>query len=459
MLLDEREAHKAELEAKAREAVQMKEAWEADRVAWDLERATLQSQIQEGAAKHQDVLVAGEHKVKLDQAFEELRDLVQIHGILLVTREPTIPGMIASVGHHLENISIKVAATTRAQEEWASVRTKLEEDVRTGLDKREALYEELDKVRKERDEVKGEVMELQAQLQERSFASIASSQTLLNSPVEYTGDAEKIVSILKPIWAILPSPEARAGKHNSRFRAGSPSSPTTSPVSLRPGPSLSEMDVRSLKTLYDPKGLPLQNGNKLETFTVEAFAERVQAVVADDRALIERLIRFAQAHDLLKKNAERAQKLAQESNVALETYQKQVKLLEDRNLNMLAKQTELQDEIHDLQEAVDRISAEKLEIETQAAEQAETCQQLTEANTTLSARALTLAEEAANSSDGVRKRLEAELAECSSNLKKANMEIDSMRESQQVQQMALMEELNNIQTENDSLRAQLRAKK
>ena len=101
------------------------------------------------------------------------------------------------------------------------------------------------------------------------------------------------------------------------------------------------MDVRSLKTLYDPKGLPLQLGNKPESFTVEAFAERVQALVADDRTLIERLVRFAQAHDLLKKNAERAQKLAQESNVALETYQKQVKLFEDRNLNMMAKQTEL----------------------------------------------------------------------------------------------------------------------
>jgi len=65
------------------------------------------------------------------------------------------------------------------------------------------------------------------------------------------------------------------------------------------------------------------------TFSVEAFAQRVQALISDDRALMERLIRFAQAHDLLKKNAERAQKLAQESNSALETYQKQVRTLEE----------------------------------------------------------------------------------------------------------------------------------
>ena len=170
MLVTEREALRAELEAKAREAAQTKEAWEADRTAWELERMTLESQIQENASKLQDALVAGEHKVKLDQAFEELRDLVQVHGILLVTREPTISGMIASVGHHLENISIKLAANSRAQDEWAGVRTKLEEDVRSGLDKREALYEELDKARKERDEAKGELLDLQAQLQVRYYS-------------------------------------------------------------------------------------------------------------------------------------------------------------------------------------------------------------------------------------------------------------------------------------------------
>lgn len=102
------------------------------------------------------------------------------------------------------------------------------------------------------------------------------------------------------------------------------------------------MDVRSLKTLYDPNTFPLSaRPGATESFTVEAFANRVQALIADDRALIERLIRFAQAHDLLKKNAERAQKLAQESNVALETYQKQVKMLEERNMAWIPKQAAL----------------------------------------------------------------------------------------------------------------------
>jgi len=74
---------------------------------------------------------------------------------------------------------------------------------------------------------------------------------------------------------------------------------------------------------------------------IEAFVSRVQSLIADDRALIERLIRFAQAHDLLKKNAERAQKLAMDSSAALETYQKQVKTLEDRDAAVSDRNTEL----------------------------------------------------------------------------------------------------------------------
>lgn len=109
---------------------------------------------------------------------------------------------------------------------------------------------------------------------------------------------------------------------------------------------------------------------------------------------------------------------------------------------------------------MDRITAEKLELETQAAEQAETLAQLTETNNTLSAKLLKLAEVSNNvsTSDAARKKLEAELAECKTALEKAQEEIDAVRLSQQTQQMALLEELNSVQTENTNLRAQLRKK-
>lgn len=142
-------------------------------------------------------------------------------------------------------------------------------------------------------------------------------------------DSSKIAMVLLPVWAQLPSPEARAAKLGgaralpARSGSGGPFSPTG---------SLSDMDVRSLKTMYDPRTNPATPNTAM--FSVEAFAARVQALIADDRSLIERLLRFAQAHDLLKKNAERAQKLATDSNNALETYQKQVRSLEERHMDM-----------------------------------------------------------------------------------------------------------------------------
>lgn len=171
-----------------------------------------------------------------------------------------------------------------------------------------------------------------------------------SSPVTFARDAAGFVAILQPLWATLPSPEARAARLSSAarpFRAGGgrtspslravggPGSPSVNAVSI------SDMDVRALKTLYNPSGSgssaagpadpasPTTMTDGMGVFSVEAFAQRVQALISDDRALMERLIRFAQAHDLLKKNAERAQKLAQESNAALETYQRQVRTLEE----------------------------------------------------------------------------------------------------------------------------------
>jgi len=158
-------------------------------------------------------------------------------------------------------------------------------------------------------------------------------------------DMARVIAILQPLWAILPSPEARAAKFSGgsstrTFRTGSPT-PGSQSGTNGAASSLSELDVRSLKALYDSRQNPGTPGSPKVgggPFTIEGFAQRVQALINDDKALIERLVRFAQAHDLLKKNAERAQKLAQDGNTALETYQKQVRILEERNLSIASKQ-------------------------------------------------------------------------------------------------------------------------
>jgi len=159
--------------------------------------------------------------------------------------------------------------------------------------------------------------------------------------VSTDADVNQFINILLPIWCILPSPEARAAK----FGTTSPRVYRTGSSFDRPQPSagsLSELDVRSLKILYNGPGSPITPTALVsDTFSIEAFAQRVQALIADDRALIERLIRFAQAHDLLKKNAERAQKLAQDGNTAMETYYRQVRMLEERNQTLGLKMLDM----------------------------------------------------------------------------------------------------------------------
>lgn len=77
-------------------------------------------------------------------------------------------------------------------------------------------------------------------------------------------------------------------------------------------------------------------------------------------------------------------------------------------------------------------------MEERAAEQAETLRELTEANATLSARALQLAQDAVAAQDELRA-------------------VSTVSERDQVQRLALLEEINLVQTENGSLRQQLRA--
>ncbi|KAH9026914.1 hypothetical protein EDB85DRAFT_2276832 [Lactarius pseudohatsudake] len=301
-------------------------------------------------------------------------------------------------------------------------------------------------------ELQGRETQTTPQLSRVDAAPLRSSEP--RPTIAFAKDAAGFVAILQPLWVTPPSPEALCVRIPQAALA-----------------SISDLDVRALKSPYTPgtntngsgygtsaappnsgpgsPGLPgspvVDGGSSLGTFTVEASALRVQALIADDRALMERVIRFAQAHDLLKKNAEHAQKLAQDSNAALETYQRQVRTLEEQLASSDGLYAPLSPSSRtagiyclDRQEQVDQLAAEKLAVEERAAEQAETLRELTEANAVLSARALQLAEDAA----AVQEELRA---------------VNTASEREQTQRLALLEEINLVQTENGSLRQQLRA--
>ncbi|KAF8914270.1 Up-regulated during septation-domain-containing protein [Gymnopilus junonius] len=481
-----------ELEEKNREIQSLQQEMNEMRSRWDEERRMLEDEKLEDLARLQEEMEDARRDAATASATElaeRLREqerlqrktneqleiglaavqtMVKTHGIVLFSRDNSLQGLLNAIGMHLDSVHKRLEAYAKSEAEWDILRRRLEEDVRSGLDKRETIVRELEEARKERDPVRRDTL--------TSESSRARSQPHSKTPstpnIPQDGepqDAARIIAVLQPLWSVLPSPEARAAKFASTrsFRTGSPTPGTPGGTNTASSTgvvaSLSDLDVRSLKTLYDPRNnnstpaSPKPGNNAL--FTVEAFAQRVQALMADDKALIERLVRFAQAHDLLKKNAERAQKLAQEGTHALETYQKQVRVLEERNASLASKQIAMQEEFHILHDTIERITAEKHDLEGLAAEQAETCRQLTEANNTLSARTLHLAEEAAQAPEMIRKQLETQIGDLKKSLELARDEVDAMKSSEQSQRIALLDELNTMQTENGNLRSQLRALK
>ena len=317
--------------------------------SWEMERAQLIEQ------SDQQGIVSEE----LSAGLSTLQSVVKQHGVTLSSNESTLLGLLDSISIHLETIHGKLDVYSRLEVEWETTKREMEDDIRSGSNKREALARELAETRMQRDtalrgsEMRSKVRSFcpsyffySSSFQSPSHLRTPSSTKNSLPPEDADLPAPRIIATLQPLWTILPSPEARAAKlsanSNKPYRTGSPTLNGSNGTTV----SLSELDVRTLKSLYDTRqraNSPVPSSPKSgnEPFTIEAFAQRVQALINDDKALIERLIRFAQAHDLLKKNAERAQKLAQDGNAAMETYQKQVKMLEERNLQLSSEQADM----------------------------------------------------------------------------------------------------------------------
>jgi predicted nuclease with TOPRIM domain len=326
-ILEERSGEATEMERiidiRDQEIARLKEEWEAERANWEIDRSS-------GAT------------AQLDDVHATLRTLVRDHGVELRSQNPSsLSELVDSISSHLNG--------------FYEEREDLERKVRNCIAEQEGLAQAFENARGELEGSRQEIRDLEAQsrvcsvilhnllltfyMQEQSdkIAELVAEQSSASlPPVEYRGDASDIVALLMPIWKVLPSAEARGAKlGQSRFKSPSSNAGTGNPIK----PSLSEMDVRGLKTLYDAGKPDALQGSAM--FVIDKFVSRVQALITDNHALIERLIQFTQAHDLLKKNVERAHKLASDSNAALETYQKQVKVLEERDISLSTKHAAL----------------------------------------------------------------------------------------------------------------------
>jgi hypothetical protein len=337
-----------ELTRERRERDEERLAWEDERME---EAARMQAEIDELREKEIAATSSRSADVELDMASERLQALIRTHGIQLSPsqrRDMSVMILVNALSGHLDSLKDDTRTQRSEKDKWEATRHRLEADL-------EETKTELEVVQREVERLK-EAADNHRPVPSKSNSLHSDTGSSNGSGGRPSEDMDRIMSSLRTLWCMLPSRETRAAK-TAYVRAGSPTSPLrinnisgsgTSNGGSRlgdPSPSLSDLDVRALKALYDPRAnspSPIFNTlSNSSDFTIDGFAQRVQALVADDRAIIERLLRFAQAHDLLKNNAERAQKLAQESSMGLETYSKQVKALEERNSTLVGKQTAL----------------------------------------------------------------------------------------------------------------------
>jgi hypothetical protein len=160
MLADIRESSRRQLEEKESQIELLKQQWEADRIAWQRERADLEDEKMEDLAKLQDEMdrLREEDDQVLQQAGEELnaglstsQDLIKKYGIALLSRDSSLQGLLNAIGMHIQTVHTKLETHARSESEWDVLRKGLEDDVRSGLDKRETLSRELEDARKGRD--------------------------------------------------------------------------------------------------------------------------------------------------------------------------------------------------------------------------------------------------------------------------------------------------------------------
>lgn len=125
------------------------------------ERMEKESEIAELRATMATTQDGGASKVQLEEGMDALNDLMQSYRMPLYSRDTSIKGLVVSVRRHIDDLHRKVDAHSQEEQAWNASKAKLEEEIRTGFDKREALARDVEEARGQRDAAKAEVRALE----------------------------------------------------------------------------------------------------------------------------------------------------------------------------------------------------------------------------------------------------------------------------------------------------------
>jgi hypothetical protein len=162
------------LDAQLQDLLEEKAQWERERENKEREIDTLEKRLI--VLEEQSGVSAGlegqyteqlrQNRLDVDRKEQELKDVrvqwerdkeehAAVSGVLralaathnITADDPR--GVVVGLERHLNALSVRVDAHTRAQQEWEVIRRKLQDDVQQGFDKRENLFRELEDARQE----------------------------------------------------------------------------------------------------------------------------------------------------------------------------------------------------------------------------------------------------------------------------------------------------------------------
>lgn len=172
-----RQSAKLQLDRKDEELRAIKEQITQERKDWIKERQALEDEKLEDLSQLQrelegsqarDAVAARIAEEELDAASKALQTLVRTHRILTMGGEDGVPSLVVAVGAHMEALAEENGKKAKAQEDWETLRRKLEDDLRASLDRRDKLGQEVEAARNEREDARKEVRFLEERLRVRA---------------------------------------------------------------------------------------------------------------------------------------------------------------------------------------------------------------------------------------------------------------------------------------------------
>jgi len=157
----EMEQKEEEISALERRIVEAREQWEAEKASMEQDRLAEVGALQEELEILQTSTAA---RADLDEAVDALHELMRQYEVQHSPDDRSLQGSFTSLDAHLASLSEALDDHREAQGEWEVERERLESELRAQDEERETAFADRARLRRERDEAKRELAEMDSRV-------------------------------------------------------------------------------------------------------------------------------------------------------------------------------------------------------------------------------------------------------------------------------------------------------